>query len=148
MKVGDRVRLTDWSRTSALFGGEAVPMAKEQDRDVIYIVSEVGTRAADDKKIRGPYVKLDGVQTPGIGGYYWSVQSVTLVHNSILSKGKAMFKTIANEVVSSIKEHKSLIMLCAALFAIDHFVFKGAFRERFKNLVEALIKKVEDKIKL
>lgn len=60
---------------------------------------------------------------------------------------KHMFKSVSDDVVAFIKEHKETIYLVGAVAVLDQLLFNGAFRERIKGVVEAMLKKVEEKLK-
>lgn len=60
---------------------------------------------------------------------------------------KATMKDILSALKGFINENRNVFFWLATAFLLDHFLFKGAFRERFKNIVEGMIKKVEDQIK-
>lgn len=61
-------------------------------------------------------------------------------------KGKGVFSQISNDVKTFIIEHRSIIYFVAAAILIDHFLFKGAFRERLQSVADRLVKRVEDKV--
>lgn len=60
---------------------------------------------------------------------------------------KDTMKDLLSAAKGFINENRNIFFWLATAFLLDHFLFKGAFRERFKNIVEGMIKKVEEQIK-
>lgn len=57
-----------------------------------------------------------------------------------------MFQEVKKDVTDFVKEHRGVIYFIALALLIDHFLFKGVFKERLQKMTESLIKKVEDKV--
>lgn len=49
------------------------------------------------------------------------------------------------KVKSYIDEHKNIIFTLGLVILVDHFLFKGALRERIKTSIEGVLTKVENK---
>ena len=61
-------------------------------------------------------------------------------------KERTMFQEVKNDVTVFIKEHRGTIYFIALFLMVDHFIFKGVFKERLQKMVESLISKVETKV--
>lgn len=53
-------------------------------------------------------------------------------------------KTMLENVKGYIEKHKDMIFTLGLVILVDHFLFKGALRERIKSTVEGALKKVEN----
>lgn len=62
-------------------------------------------------------------------------------------KVTSMFKSVSEDAVAFVKEHKDTIYIVGAIALLDQLLFGGAFRTRIKALVENLLSKVEAKLK-
>jgi hypothetical protein len=56
-------------------------------------------------------------------------------------KEKGMF----GKVKEYIDEHKNIIFTLGLVILVDHFLFRGALKERIKNSIEGVLTKVEEK---
>lgn len=65
---------------------------------------------------------------------------------SATKKERTMFQEIKNDVSTFVKEHRGVIYFIALFLLVDHFIFKGVFKERLQKMMESLVKKVEDKV--
>ena len=65
---------------------------------------------------------------------------------STKEKEKTMFGTVVADVKSFLVEHRGTIYFLVAALLVDHFLFKGVFKVRLQNMMESLVKKVEDKV--
>lgn len=61
-------------------------------------------------------------------------------------KERGMFSEAAGDLKKFIKEHKSLIYWVLVLLIVDHFFFKGAFKEKLTSMMHKLVGKVESKL--
>lgn len=52
--------------------------------------------------------------------------------------------TMLQNVKGYIEKHKDILFTLGLVILVDHFLFKGALRERIKNTIEGALKKVED----
>lgn len=59
---------------------------------------------------------------------------------------KGLFSSMKDGVTEFFSENRSVITWLALIFLVDHFFFKGAFRERLHRMVEGMIGKIEKKI--
>jgi hypothetical protein len=57
---------------------------------------------------------------------------------------KRRFNMMEN-VKGYVEKYKDMIFTLGLVILIDHFMFKGALRERIKTTIEGALKKVEDK---
>jgi len=89
----------------------------------------------------------------GISGLFGSImqaqsqaaQNIYPYDQSKLSQTKKETKTVIAQMREYIKEYRNVIFTVAFVALADHFLFKGALRDRLKDLVENLLKKAEDK---
>jgi len=56
-----------------------------------------------------------------------------------------MLKELLGDLRGYIRDNRDLIFSIAFVLVLDEFVFKGAFRERLKAVIEGVLKKVENK---
>lgn len=56
-----------------------------------------------------------------------------------------MFKDLFGDLRGYIKDNRDLIFSIVFVLVLDEYVFKGAFRERLKAVIEGVLKKVENK---
>jgi hypothetical protein len=54
-------------------------------------------------------------------------------------------KTMLSNVKAYVEKHKDIIFTLGLIILIDHFMFKGALRNRIQTSIEGVLKKVEDK---
>jgi hypothetical protein len=54
-------------------------------------------------------------------------------------------KTMLENVKGYVEKHKDMLFTLGLVILVDHFLFKGALRERIKGTVEGALKKVEEK---
>jgi len=59
---------------------------------------------------------------------------------------KNMITEVADDLKSFIRSNKSTIYWVAMLLIIDHFFFKGAFKERLHKTVNGFVEKIESKV--
>lgn len=64
----------------------------------------------------------------------------------IVIKKESYMKEILADARNFIKEHRTVIYTVALVVLVDHFVFKGQFREKLKDLVGKFLKKAEDQL--
>ena len=57
-----------------------------------------------------------------------------------------MFKEMVSDVRGFVHENRFVIYTIAVVFLVDHFFFKGTFRERLRATIEKLVCKCEEKI--
>jgi len=55
-------------------------------------------------------------------------------------------KTMLENVKGYIEKHKDVIFTLGLVILVDHFLFKGALRERIKKTVEGVLSKAENLI--
>jgi hypothetical protein len=53
-------------------------------------------------------------------------------------------KTMLENVKGYVEKHKDMLFTLGLVILVDHFLFKGALRERIKGTVEGALKKVEN----
>jgi hypothetical protein len=61
-------------------------------------------------------------------------------------KEKTVFREIATDIKTFIKENKSLIYFIAFALLLDHFLFHGALKARLHAMIEKLMQRVENKV--
>ncbi len=61
-------------------------------------------------------------------------------------KKEGKMKELLTDAKTFVKEHKSVFYWVAIVALADHFVFKGAFREKLKEVVNKLIGKLEKQV--
>ncbi len=54
-------------------------------------------------------------------------------------------KKMLGKIKEYVDEHKNIIFTLGLIILVDHFLFKGALKERIKTSIEGVLKKVEDK---
>jgi hypothetical protein len=59
---------------------------------------------------------------------------------------KSMFKEITTDIKGFILEHRGVIYFIAFALMVDHFFFRGAFKERLQSMADRIVTKVEEKI--
>lgn len=52
--------------------------------------------------------------------------------------------TMLQNVKGYVEKHKDMLFTLGLVILVDHFLFKGALRERIKSTVEGALKKVEN----
>jgi hypothetical protein len=62
----------------------------------------------------------------------------------ILANPKTRRKTMLDNVKGYVEKHKDMLFTLGLVILVDHFLFKGALRERIKATVEGALKKVEN----
>lgn len=67
---------------------------------------------------------------------------------TVLIKEKNMVKELVTDVREFVKDNRSVVYTIAIIVLADQFLFKGAFRERLKAIVEKLLCKAEAKVDL
>lgn len=75
--------------------------------------------------------------------------AIVAAKNSIYKQrkeGKNVLKEVFSDLRGYVKDNRELVYTIAFLFIIDHLIFDGAFRERFKGLVDRLLGKAEAKL--
>lgn len=60
------------------------------------------------------------------------------------AKPKKKETKMLGKVKEYIEEHKNIIFTLGLVILVDHFLFKGALRERIKTSIEGVLKKVEE----
>lgn len=58
-------------------------------------------------------------------------------------KQKKESKTMIQNVKNYVEKHRDIIFTVGFIFLVDHFMFKGALRDRLKGMIEGVISKVE-----
>lgn len=56
-----------------------------------------------------------------------------------------MVKELFGDLRGYVRDNRDLIFSIVFVLVLDEYVFKGAFRERIKSVIEGVLKKVEDK---
>jgi len=67
---------------------------------------------------------------------------ISLTQTGNVKERKSMFK----QVTEYVDKHKDVIFTLTFVILIDHFLFKGALKNRIQSAIEGVIKKVEDRI--
>lgn len=61
-------------------------------------------------------------------------------------ESKGIFASMKDGVAEFFHDNRTMISWLALIFVVDHFFFKGAFRDRLHKMVENMIGKIEEKI--
>ncbi len=76
----------------------------------------------------------------------WISKDVLLRKQAPKQEELTMFGEVKKDVTTFIKEYRGVIYFIALFLLVDHFIFKGVFKERLQKMAESLITKVEAKV--
>ena len=101
---------------------------------------------------------LSNLYTPPINPYYGlqgmsgaftgvsMAGTITNIGNTTKQPKKEEGKTMLGNVKGYIEKHKDVIFTLGLVILVDHFLFRGALRERIKGTIEGVLKKAENLI--
>lgn len=83
---------------------------------------------------------LSGMKAPAVKGNLTAIGALTPTRRTGFMKG------IIDDIRGYLNAHRDIIMTLAVVFLADHFLLKGALRERLQKAVESFLAKAEKKL--